>query len=40
METINLAFKFKLMPTKRQSAVFSSWAGTCRFLYNLGLEHR
>ena len=40
METINLAFKFKLMPTKRQSEVFSSWAGTCRFLYNLGLEHR
>ena len=40
METINLAFKFKLMPTKRQSSLFSSWAGTCRFLYNLGLEHR
>lgn len=40
METINLAYKFKLMPTSSQEEVFFSWAGTCRFLYNLGLEHR
>lgn len=28
------------MPTYKQSEIFSSWAGTCRFLYNLCLEHR
>lgn len=40
MDTINLAYKFKLNPSFEQSEVFSSWAGTCRFLYNLCLEHR
>ena len=37
---INLAYKFKLMPTYSQQQVFSSWVGSCRFVYNLGLEHR
>ena len=40
MNTIHLAYKFKLNPTLEQSDTFSSWAGTCRFLYNLCLEHR
>jgi len=40
MKAISMAYKFKLMPTSKQQDVFSSWAGTCRFLYNLGLEHR
>ena len=40
MKIINLAYKFKLMPESTQLEIFSSWAGTCRFLYNLGLEHR
>lgn len=40
MKTINLAYKFKLSPTAEQEKTFSSWAGTCRFLYNLCLEHR
>lgn len=37
---INLAYKFKLMPTLTQQQTFASWAGSCRFVYNLGLEHR
>ena len=37
---INLAYRFKLMPTYSQQQVFSSWVGSCRFVYNLGLEHR
>ena len=40
MKAINLAYKFKLLPTQSQILVFESWAGTCRFLYNLCLEHR
>lgn len=40
MRKINLAYKFKLMPTREQEVIFSGWAGTCRFLYNLCLEHR
>ncbi|MCB9061612.1 MAG: transposase [Halobacteriovoraceae bacterium] len=40
MEKINLAYKFKLNPSESQIEIFSSWAGTCRFLYNLCLEHR
>ena len=40
MKTINLAYKFKLQATDAHNEVFSSWAGTCRFLYNLCLEHR
>jgi len=40
MKTINLAYKFKLVPTSVHESHFSSWAGTCRFLYNVCLEHR
>ena len=40
MKQINISYKFKLLPTYSQYEVFSSWAGTCRFLYNLCLEHR
>lgn len=40
MKVINVAYRFKLMPSAHQKEKFSSWAGTCRFLYNLGLEHR
>jgi putative transposase len=40
VKTINLAYKFKLVPTLEQTKAFSSWSGTCRFLYNLCLEHR
>jgi putative transposase len=35
-----MAYKFKLMPRAREEEIFLSWAGTCRFLYNLCLEHR
>ena len=35
MKAVNIAFKYKLMPTKFQHEIFSSWAGTCRFLFNL-----
>ena len=37
---INLVYKFKLMPSFSQQQAFASWAGSCRFVYNLGLEHR
>ena len=37
---INKAYKFKLLPTKRQEKILSSWAGICRYVYNAGLEHR
>lgn len=40
MTKISLAYKFKLIPTKSQEEAFASWAGSCRFVYNLGLEHR
>ena len=40
VRVINIAYKFKIMPTRVQEETFSSWAGTCRFLYNLCLEHR
>ena len=40
MTKINFAYKFKLMATPRQGQIFATWSGTCRFLYNLGLEHR
>lgn len=35
-----MAYKFKLIPGTSQEERFSSWAGSCRFLYNLALEHR
>lgn len=34
------AYKFRLEPSIDQEKEFESWAGTCRFLYNLCLEHR
>ena len=34
------AYKYKLLPTKNQEKILSSWAGMCRFVYNAGLEHR
>lgn len=39
-KTINQAYKFKLLPTVDQQNTFDSWAGSCRFVYNLCLEHR
>lgn len=39
-KVINKAYKFKLLPTKKQEKVLFSWAGICRFVYNAGLEHR
>lgn len=30
--------KYKLKPTKAQAEMFEQWLGTCRFVYNLGLE--
>lgn len=29
-----------MLPSKAQEKLFFSWAGTCRFIYNLCLEHR
>lgn len=40
MESINKTYKFKLLPKKSQEEILISWMGTCRFLYNLALEHR
>lgn len=40
MELINKNYKFKLITKPSQEEVFDSWFGTCRFLYNLALEHR
>ena len=37
---VNLAYKFKLLPDHSQEKTFLQWSSTCRFLYNLGLEHR
>ena len=33
-------FKYKLRPTKSQKNCFEQWLGSCRFLYNVALEHR
>ena len=40
LKTISKSFKFRFFATPEQKNIFSSWAGTCRFLFNLGLEHR
>ena len=40
IKAISKSFKFRLKTTLEQESIFSSWAGTCRFLFNLGLEHR
>lgn len=31
-------YKYSLLPTEDQKAVFAQWFGSCRFVYNLGLE--
>lgn len=33
-----IAYKYKLRPTKEQIALFRQWLGTCRFLYNMGMD--
>ena len=35
-----VGYKYRLRPTKRQAAMLRAWMGSCRFLYNAGLEHR
>lgn len=32
------AYKYALLPTEEQKATLSAWFGSCRFIYNLGLE--
>lgn len=32
------AYKYRLLPTEDQKATFAQWFGSCRFVYNLGLE--
>jgi len=34
------SYQYKLLPTKDQAQMFAQWAGSCRYLFNLGLEHR
>lgn len=31
-------YRYKLKPTKAQIKLFERWLGTCRFVYNLGME--
>lgn len=33
-------FKYKLKPNKSQRITFAQWLGSCRYLYNVALEHR
>lgn len=33
-------YKYKLKPNATQRGVFEQWLGSCRFLYNVALEHR
>jgi putative transposase len=33
-------YKYKLKPTKKQEQIFTSWLGTCRFVYNCSLEYK
>lgn len=37
---MNKVFKYKLRPNSTQRNTFEQWTGTCRFVYNLALEHR
>lgn len=32
------AYKYRLLPTEEQKAVLNNWMGSCRFIFNLGLE--
>jgi len=38
--TIIKTYKYKLKPTKKQEQIFTSWLGTCRFVYNCSLEYK
>jgi putative transposase len=40
LKCLSQTFRFRLELTPDQCRQFSSWAGTCRFLFNLALEHR
>lgn len=33
-------YKYKLKPNVTQKNIFERWLGTCRYLYNVALEHR
>ena len=35
---ITTTYKYKLKPTKVQVAIFEQWLGTCRFVYNMGMD--
>ena len=37
---VGLTYKYRLKPSKSQVVVLNQWLGTCRFLYNICLEHR
>lgn len=32
------AYKYRLLPTDEQKAILNNWMGSCRFIFNLGLE--
>jgi putative transposase len=34
----NITYKYKLKPNKEQARLFEQWLGTCRFLYNMGMD--
>lgn len=34
------AYKYCLLPTDEQKQILASWFGSCRFIYNLGLESK
>ena len=33
-------YKYRLRPTVKQAKKLTDWVGACRFIYNVGLEHR
>lgn len=37
---VKKAYRYKLILTQDQFETFCQWAGSCRYVYNLGLEHR
>ena len=32
------AYRYRLLPTDEQKAILTGWMGSCRFIFNLGLE--
>lgn len=40
LREVNAYYRFKLVPSRDQELTLASWANACRFVYNLGLEHR